>query len=195
MNVFKLWTLALLIAAGIPNLSHAAVYTVDAAHSSVAFKIKHLSVSTVRGVFNEFTGEIKWEGAEALQAAAFTGEVEMASVDTNKKLRDLHLKGGDFFDVKNFPVMTFKSKSVRKDKSGQVILKGDFTLKGITKEIEIPVTISGPIKKGFQSIIGVEGIFKINRQEYGISWNNKIENSTYVLGDEVTIELNIEAVN
>lgn len=170
-------------------------YSVDTAHSTVGFKVKHLSVATVRGNFSEFSGTINWDGDNQLQTASFEGEIKVASIDTNNTLRDKHLKSDDFFEAKTYPDIRFKSKSVKKNAQGKLVIVGDFTMKDVTKEVEIPVEISGPIKKGSTSIIGIEGSLKINRRDYNLVWSNVLKDGTAVVSDTVIIELNLEATN
>jgi polyisoprenoid-binding protein YceI len=173
------------------NLPAAETYTIDPAHSTVGFGVSHMVINTVHGKFNEFTGTVGLEGNAIKEA---TGTIQAKSVDTGIERRDNHLKSADFFDVAKFPTITFQSK--RTDKQGtETVLVGDFTMHGVTKEISLPVTVKGPIKDPWgNSRIGLQARAKLNRKEYGLKYNQALETGGLVVGDEVELEINAEAV-
>lgn len=167
-------------------------YVIDTAHSDIAFSVKHLGISNVKGKFNVFSGFIM---ADEKNLANCSVEVEIRadSVDTANEKRDAHLKNADFFDVEKFPVITFKSTKVKKTKSGYTA-SGPFTMHGVTREISIPFTFQKATDPWKKMRIGVEAGLTINRQDYGIKWSNLMDNGGLVVSDKVKIELAIEAV-
>lgn len=170
----------------------AALYEIDKSHSSIGFTVSHLMVSTVRGEFFDYTGTINWDPNDPTATTAETS-IQAASINTNEPDRDKHLIGGEFFDVGNHPNIIFKSKSVRREGS-LYLLTGDLTIRGITKEITLPAAINGPVKSPFgKNVIGLTGQTTINRQDFGVSWNKSMDQGGVVVGDEVTLEINLEA--
>lgn len=168
-------------------------YKVDPAHTSISFSVKHMVIATVKGSFSKFEGAITYDEKD-LSKWSVKGKIFADSIDTNNSDRDKHLKSPDFFDVKKYPEITFESKNFRKDGDGY-ISKGIFTMHGVSKEIEIPFKILGKIKDPWgNERIGVEASLKINRQDFGISWNNTLDNGGLIVGNEVQIELSAEFV-
>jgi polyisoprenoid-binding protein YceI len=166
-------------------------YSIDPAHSSVGFSVRHMGVSNVKGHFDQFAGSLVLDQG-ALQQASAT--IQVKSINTGIEKRDNHLRTADFFEATKYPEITFKSRRV--EKSGdQTILIGDFTMRGVTKELRLPVTVNGPIKdpQG-NSRIGLEAKTTVNRKDYGMKFNAVMETGSLMVGDEVTIEINAEAV-
>ena len=187
--VTALAALACLCRAG--QASAAEVYNIDPAHSRVGFAVSHMVINTVHGKFDEFGGSFTLEG-NALQAAS--GTIQTKSIDTGIGRRDAHLQSPDFFEAAKYPTITFQSKRVEK-RGEQTILVGDFTMHGVTKEVALPVTVKGPIKDSWgHSRIGVEVRAKLNRREYGLKYAQVLETGAMVVGDEIEIEINAEAV-
>ena len=168
-------------------------YKMDPAHSVIGFSIRHFEISFVRGRFKDFTGMINYDAADVTKSTVeFTAKVE--SIDTGVAGRDNHLRNADFFEVAKFPEMTFKSTKVEKKGNGYV-LHGDFTLKGVTKPISFPFTVTGAVKDNRGNVrFGVAAETKINRRDYGITWGAAMPNGGRNVGDEVTIDLQLEAV-
>jgi polyisoprenoid-binding protein YceI len=160
-------------------------------HSSVGFGITHMVINTVHGHFNQFSGTVSVDGKNVTEAK---GTIETKSVDTGQPKRDEHLRKPDFFDAEKFPTITFQSKRAEK-KDGETVLVGDFTMHGVTKELNLPVKLSGPIKDPMgMTRIGLQGKVKVNRKDYGISYNRALEAGGVMLGEDVEIEINAEAV-
>jgi len=161
-------------------------YTVDPAHSSASFKIRHLGVSTTTGRFNDLSGTVVLDVADESKNKVEI-EIKTASVDTGNGPRDTHLKKADFFDVEKYPTMTFKSTSFKKKGGTTYEIKGDFTLHGVTKNIAIMAeqTGTGKDREG-KDLIGFETEFKIVRSEYGMTYG------TPAIGDEVKISFSAE---
>ena len=167
-------------------------YDIDPAHSTLGFAIKHLKVSTVRGVFTNYSGAIEFDPNDL---SSFKTEVTIQanSIDTKNEQRDNHLKSADFFDVEKFPTITFTNAKLEKQADGVVIV-GDLMMKGVTKSITIPVEVSGPVK-GMQGddVIGIAGEGMINRQDFGISWSKALDSGGLVVDDTVRLVVEIEA--
>ena len=168
-------------------------YRVDVGHSVIGFSIRHFEISFVRGRFKEFNSTIHYDAGDVTKSTVeFTAKVE--SIDTGVAGRDNHLRNADFFDVAKFPEMTFKSTKVEKKGKGYV-LHGDFTLKGVTKQISFPFNVTGAVKDNRGNVrFGVAAETKINRRDYGITWGAKMANGGLNVGDEVIIDLQLEAV-
>lgn len=168
-------------------------YQVDPVHSTVGFSVKHLAISTVRGVFTNFEGTIEYD-AKKPEASKASGTVKTASVNTQMEARDKHLRSPDFFDVGKYPEIQFQTVSARKD-GEEWVVKGRFTMHGVMREIELRGTLEGPVKDPWgKTRIGLTASTTINRQDYGLLWSQKLDSGGLVVGDLVKIELQIEAV-
>lgn len=166
-------------------------YTIDPAHTRVGFAARHFGINTVRGKFNEFTGKLVMDG-NALKEAAAT--IQVPSIDTGVKQRDDHLRTPDFFDAKTHPTITFKSKRIE-NAGSEAVMIGDFTMRGVTKELRLPVTVSKPITDPWGATrVGLETKAKLNRKDYGIKYNDVLESGIAAVGDEIEIEINAEAI-
>jgi polyisoprenoid-binding protein YceI len=166
-------------------------YNIDPMHSTVGFSVQHMVINKVRGKFGQFTGSVVVDG-KAIQSAK--GTIQTGSIDTGIARRDNHLKSPDFFDATKYPTITFVSKRVE-NKGADAVLVGDYTMHGVTKELSLPVTLSGPIKDNWGGErIGLEAKTKLNRRDYGLTYNQALETGGLVVGDEIEIEINAEAV-
>ena len=157
----------------------------------MGFSVRHMGVSNVKGHFDEFVGSLVLDNGSIQEA---TATIQVKSVNTGIERRDNHLRTADFFEAAKYPEITFKAKKV--EKSGdQTILIGDFTMRGVTKELRLPVTLSGPVKDPQGNTrIGLEAKATVNRKDYGMKFNAVMETGGLMVGDEVTIEINGEAV-
>jgi polyisoprenoid-binding protein YceI len=169
----------------------AETYTIDPAHTRVGFAARHFGINTVRGKFNEFAGKLVMDGDSLKEA---TATIQVPSIDTGVKQRDDHLRTPDFFDAKSYPTITFQSKRI--ENSGkQTVMIGDFTMRGVTKELRLPLTLSKPIKDPWGGTrVGLETKAKVNRKDYGIKYNDVLESGIAAVGDEIEIEINAEAI-
>jgi len=166
-------------------------YTIDPAHTRVGFSARHFGINYVKGVFKEFTGTLVMDG-DALKEA--NGTIQVQSIDTGVTQRDNHLRTADFFDATNHPTITFKTKRIEKS-GNDLIMIADFTMRGVTKEVRLPATLSKPIKDPWGNTrIGLEAKTKLNRKDYGIRYNDMIEGGIPAVGDEIGIEINAEAI-
>ena len=180
-----------LLAAG-PALA-ADKYTIDRVHTFIGFSARHMMVSHVRGRFTDFSGEILLD-EEDLPRSSVNVVIKAASINTNHEKRDSDLRGAEFLNVEQFPEITFKSKRIEKSNGGYVAI-GDLTIRDVTKEIALPFTLAGPIAgPGGRKRLGADSEITINRHDYGVSWNKVMETGGLIVGPEVKIELNVEAV-
>lgn len=171
----------------------AAEYQVDPVHSTVGFAIKHLGISEVRGTFTNFTGKISYDPTKPEEFKA-AGTVEVASINTGNKMRDDHLRSAEFFDAAKLPEIKFETIGVKKE-DGDWVVTGKFTLHGVTKEIKLRGELSGPLQDPWgKTRIGLSAATKLNRLDYGITWNKALDKGGVMIGEEVKISLNIEAV-
>jgi len=173
--------------------TQADTYEVDPVHSSIGFAVKHMVVATVRGHFSTFSGSIDYD-ANDLSKLSASADVEVKSIDTRNKKRDDHLRSADFFDADTHPSITFVTTAV-KGEFPDVTLIGDLTIRGVTKQIALPVSISGPITDpSGNNRIGFSGGAVINRQDYGVSWSKSLDGGGLVVSDEVRLVVDIEAI-
>jgi len=171
----------------------AAVYDIDTVHSEVGFKIRHI-VSKTSGRFGEFSGVITYDEKKPKSLKAEI-TIKTASVDTKDKKRDTHLRGEDFFDAKKFPEMIFVSKKARVSKDGSIKLTGDLTLLGTTKPITLNVEVGGVAKDPWGNVrVGFTATGTLSRKDFGMGYNIPLDTGGVVIGDEVTIILEIEGV-
>ena len=163
-------------------------YTIDPAHTSFDFTVQHMMISNVPGEFDKFSGEITYSPTDLANSKADI-TIDASSIDTHIDKRDTDLKSPDFFDVAKFPTITFVST-----KFTPGYITGNLTMKGVTKVITIPVTISGPVKTmmGGQAI-GITGNTTVNRHDYGINWNKTLDQGGVAVSDNVNITISIEA--
>ncbi len=173
---------------------HGAEYKIDPAHSAAEFSVRHMMVSNVKGQFSKVTGDIVYDAAN-LSASKVDAVIDTTTVDTREPKRDGHLKSPDFLDVAKYPTMTFKSTKL--EKSGdKLLIKGDLTIHGVTKPVTL--TVDGPtseIKDPYGNLrFGAAATTHISRKDWGLVWNSALESGGVVVGDDVTITLDIEAV-
>jgi polyisoprenoid-binding protein YceI len=181
----------LLSALALPAL--AADYDIDSAHSAAQFSVRHLMVSNVRGSFKKVTGKVVFDEANP-SATVVQASIDVSTVDTGEAARDTHLKSPDFFDLAKFPTMTFVSRSASRTSQG-IDVSGDLILHGVTKPVVLHVSGITPEMKDPWGMLrrGATATTVINRQDFGLVWNKNLDGGGVVVGDEVTITLDIEA--
>ena len=189
MNHRGVYLVALILSATVA-MAGADSYVIDKNHSSVDFSIPHL-VSKTKGTFGDFSGTIVYDAAHPEQSR-FTGTIDVSSIDTQNERRDGHLQSADFFDVANHPSISFASTGVKKVADGQLHVVGDLTMHGVTQLVTIPVDIlgTGTNPMNGKKQVGLVGDLTIKASEYGV---NSWESFKALLGDEVTIEIVVEA--
>jgi polyisoprenoid-binding protein YceI len=172
----------------------AATYDIDPVHSAAQFSVRHLMISNVKGEFTKVTGTIVYD-PKNLAATKVEAVIDATTISTREPKRDAHLKSPDFFDTAKFPTLAFKSKQVSRANGG-IHVKGDFTLHGVTREVVL--VVDGPTaeqKDPWGNIrIGATATTKINRKDYGLTWNQALEAGGLAVGDEVSITVDLEAV-
>jgi polyisoprenoid-binding protein YceI len=165
-------------------------WIIDASHSEIQFKVKHLVITTVTGSFQEFSGTV--ESGETFEHAKISFEANTASVNTNSEQRDGHLKSGDFFDSEKFPKLTFKATKFTK-KGDDFELVGDLTIKDVTKSVTLAVEYGGTAKDPWGNTkAGFEVTGKINRKDFGLTWNAPTEAGGVLVSDEVKLIANVQ---
>ncbi|NEK59851.1 YceI family protein [Geodermatophilus sabuli] len=170
----------------------AGTWDIDASHSTVGFSVRHMMVSKVRGYFREFSGEIT-TAADPTQSTV-TATVDMDSIDTRQEQRDAHIRSADFFDVGNHTVMTFRSTEVRTDGADWSVL-GDLTIKGITKPVTLELELNGFGPDAYGGTrAGFSAKTEISRKAFGVDIDMPMDGGGVVVGDKITVELEIEAV-
>lgn len=168
-------------------------YQIDPVHSLVGFSVRHLMLTNVQGRFNDFSGTIQFDEKDITKSSV-TVTIQAASINTENPNRDNDLRSPNFLDAANFPTLSFESRRVVKRRSGYVLI-GTLTLHGVSKEVEIPFTMVGKVKDPWGNTrLGFEGSLTLNRQDYGIAYNKTFEGGGLVVGNEVKITLNVEAV-
>jgi polyisoprenoid-binding protein YceI len=188
--MIKRFAIVLALALSSTSVFAADTYAVDPVHSNVAFTIRHL-VSKVTGKFDDFSGTVNVD-PKKLATSSVEFAIKVASIDTGNGDRDKHLKSGDFFDAEKYPEITFKSSSVKATGKEKYSVAGTLTMHGVSKQVVLPVEFGG-FGKDMQGNekAGFELSTKLDRKAYGINWNKAVDNGT-LLGDEVTVNINLE---
>jgi polyisoprenoid-binding protein YceI len=179
----------------VPALASAATtsWNVDASHSRVGFAVKHLVISNVRGEFGAYQGKLSLDDADVTRSTV-EATIDVNTIDTRVPDRDAHLKSADFFDVAKYPTITFRSTKVAKAGKDGLKVTGDLTLHGVTRPVVLDVTTSPEVKGMYgETRRAYAATTKISRKDYGLTWNKLVEAGPAV-GDEVTIDLELELV-
>jgi polyisoprenoid-binding protein YceI len=173
-------------------MAPAETWTIDPAHSSAQFAVRHMMVSTVRGDFSKLTGKVEYDPAKP-GATKIDATIDVSSIDTRVSARDNHLKSADFFDVAKYPTMSFVSKSVEPVGAGKLKVIGDLTMHGVTKQVALDVDGPSPVVKDQQGArTGATATAKLNRKDFGLTWNQVLEAGGLAVSDEVNITLDLE---
>ena len=185
---------AMAIAIALPVLANADTWQIDPMHSNVEFTVRHMMISNVKGQFQKTSGTITVNGNDPA-TAKIDATIDASSIDTRVEKRDMHLKSPDFLDVAKYPTITFKSTKVEADGPGKLKVTGDLTLHGVTKPVVLEVETSGPpINVMGNMRAGASATTKINRSEFGLTWNKVLESGGVMVGDEVAISIDVEAI-
>jgi len=167
-------------------------WQIDASHSSASFSVSHMVVGTARGRIGGIAGTVTFSPKNITKAKVDV-TLDAKTVNTDDEKRDAHLRSADFFDVEKHPKIRFVSKAVKKAKGGKWDIVGDLTMRGVTKEVVLTGTVSDVVKSPWgKLVVAVSAATKINRHDFGVSWSKKLDAGGLVVGDEVTISLEIE---
>ena len=181
---------ALVLVLALSTAAFAADYKIDPNHSSATFNVRHMVISNVPGRFQDVSGTINYDDADVTKSSV-EATIKASSITTDNEGRDKHLKSADFFDVEKYPEITFKSKKIEK-RGNQLVAIGTFTMKGVSKDIELPFELS-KLNTARGTMIGVVAETEINRMDYGVSWNRAVEGGGAVVSEKVKIQLSLEA--
>ena len=170
-------------------------WTIDPVHSSAEFKVKHMMITNVKGRFTDVKGTLELNGADVTKSK-INATIGVASIDTRNDDRDTHLRSADFFDVEKFPALSFTSTRITEAGRGELKVEGDLTIRDVTRPVVFEV--EGPSEPGKDpwgnTRIGWSATTKINRKDFGLTWNAALETGGFLVGDEVTISLDVQAV-
>jgi polyisoprenoid-binding protein YceI len=179
----------------LPASAATSTWQLDPAHSAAQFAVRHLAISTVRGAFSKVTGTVIFDDKDVSKSSVDV-TIDVSTVDTREPNRDKDLRSDHFFDVAQYPTMTFKSKKVEQAGTGKLKITGDLTIHGVTKEVVLDVDgPSAPVKDPWgNQRVAVNATTKINRQDYGVKWNATMDNGGVVVGDDVSINIDAEMI-
>ena len=167
-------------------------WTVDKSHSTVGFEVKHMMVSKVKGQFMDYTANVEATDLADLTSASIDFTFNVGSINTNSEDRDNHLKSEDFFDVQKYPTISFKSTNITKDGDDYAVT-GDLTIKDVTKPVTFEVEFGGKGKNPWGvEVYGFEAQAKINREEFGLTWNAALETGGVLVGKAIKINVELE---
>jgi polyisoprenoid-binding protein YceI len=177
-----------------PTPTTATTWAIDAGHTTVEFSVKHMMVSTTKGRFGGVTGTLVVDEQDPTRSYA-TVEIDAGSVDTREERRDAHLRSADFFNVETHPQITFKSTRVVPDSNDRYKVYGNLTILGVTREVVLNTEYHGQNKTPWGSeVIGFSAETKISRKEWGLTYNAALETGGFLVGDDIKIHLEVEAI-
>jgi polyisoprenoid-binding protein YceI len=170
-------------------------WNIDPIHSVAEFKVKHMMISNVKGQFTGVSGVLSLDESDAAKSRV-EATIDAASINTRDPQRDGHLKSADFFDVEKFPTLSFKSTRVERNGDGEVAVSGDLTIHGVTRRVEFAVEGPTPATRDpwGNTRVGLSATTKINRKDFGLTWNTALETGGILVGDDVTLTLDVEFV-
>lgn len=169
-------------------------YTIDPAHSEVGFVVRHMGFSKVRGRFERFEGTIQGD-PEDLESLETHVEIDAKAITTDEQKRDEHLRSNDFLDIANNPNIVFESRRVANVDGQKFTLVGDLSIRGVTKQVELKATFLGEGKDPWGGTrVGFEATTTVNRKDFGVNWNAALEAGGFLVGDNVEIHLDVQAV-
>ncbi len=170
-------------------------WNLDPAHSAAEFKVKHMMISNVKGKFSNLSGVLKLDEADVTRSSV-EASIPVASISTGDPQRDGHLKSADFFDTEKFPVFTFKSTAIKRTGDGELAVTGDLTMHGVTKSVTFAVEgPSAPNKDPWGNFrVGLSAAAKINRKDFGLTWNAALETGGVLVGEDVAITLDVQFI-
>ncbi len=189
---FAARTAILLAAFAVTTAAQTSVWEFDPTHMNVGFSVRHLGVSNVNGNFGKASGTLAWDEKDITKSSV-EATIDVASLNTQNADRDNHLRSADFFDAAKFPTITFKSTRVENAGNGRLRVTGNLTIKGVTKSVVLEVEgPSAPVKFGNATKSGLTATTRINRKDFGLTWNRVLETGGLAVGEEVKITLELE---
>jgi polyisoprenoid-binding protein YceI len=188
-------TVALAGAISLPAAAATSTWQIDPNHSAAQFAVRHLAISTVRGAFTKVNGTVQFDDKD-ISKSSVEVTIDAASVDTRVADRDKELRSDHFFDVEKYPTLTFKSTKVEQETPGKLKVTGDLTIHGVTKQVVLEVEgPTAPVKDPWgNQRAAANASTKVNRQDFGVKWNAKMDNGGWVVGDDVDITIDVEMV-
>ena len=181
-------------ALALPAAAAPVSYSIDPAHSAASFGVRHMMVSNVRGELGKVGGTVVWDKDDPAKSSV-EATIDVKAISTREEKRDTHLRSADFFDVVKYPELKFKSTKVEKTADGKLKIAGDLTMRGVTRpvvlEAEVPGTEVGMKAWGVIKT-GTTAATKLNRKEFGVSWSQNLDSGGVVVGDEVSVQLDVE---
>src|SRR6266403_212159 len=178
----------LVAALAVPAPAATTTWQIDPAHTAAGFSVKHMMIATVRGQFKGVTGTVLWDDQD-INKSTVDVTIDANTIDTGEPKRDADLKSANFFDVAHYPTITFKSKKIEQVSAGKIKITGDLTIHGVTKEVALNVEgPTGPVKDPWGNTrVAASATTRINRQDFGIKWDNKMDNGGLVVSNDVDI--------
>ncbi len=186
---------ALAAALSLPAAAATSTWQIDPNHSAAQFAVRHMAISTVRGAFSKLSGSVQLDDKDVTKSSVEV-TIDAASVDTRVADRDKDLRSERFFDVEKYPTLTFKSTKVEQTEPGKLKVTGDLTIHGVTKQVVLDVEgLTAPVKDPWgNQRAAANATTKINRQDFGVKWNAKMDSGGWVVGDDVAITIDVEVV-
>jgi polyisoprenoid-binding protein YceI len=178
-----------------PTNAPLTAWKLDPAHSAAEFKVKHMMISNVKGSFSGLSGTLQLDASDITRSSV-EASIPVASVSTGDAQRDGHLTSADFFDAERFPAMSFQSTAVKRTGAGELAVTGDLTLHGVTKAVTFAVEgPTEPAKDPWGNLrVGLSAAAKVNRKDFGLTWNSALETGGVMVGEEVAISLDVEFI-
>ena len=168
-------------------------WQIDNSHSQIEFSVRHMMITTVRGHFDKFSGTVDFNEADPTKSSV-VAQVETGSINTRDANRDGHLRSPDFFDAEHFPTATFKSTRIEKLDKNHGRIVGDLTIRGVTKPVTLEVEYTGMGQMWGRTSAGFNAQFKLNRKDWGLNWNQTLESGGLLVGEVVTVNIDLELV-
>jgi polyisoprenoid-binding protein YceI len=186
---------ALAAVLALPAAAATSTWQIDPNHSSAQFAVRHLAISTVRGAFTKVSGTVQFDDKDVAKSTVDV-TIDAASVDTRVSDRDKDLRSDHFFDVEKYPTLTFKSTKVEQTEPGKLKVTGDLTIHGVTRQVVLDVDgPTLPVKDPWgNQRVAANATTRVNRQDFGVKWNAKMDNGGWVVGDDVAITIDVELV-
>ena len=190
MFIVVIAAITTLMAAG----ATAQVWNFDKNHSYIGFTAKHMVITTVPGKFEDYTGQINFDGKDFTTGSAEV-TIQAASINTDSEKRDNHLRSSDFFDVAKYPTITFKSTKIERTEGNNFNMTGDLTIKGITKPVTLACTLNGLITDPYGNTrAGFTATGMIKRHDFNIAWDNKLKDGTFIVGEDILLDIQAELI-